>query len=38
MKQNGEIVGVDLARVNRQACESRDYIVARTGWEKTRVH
>lgn len=37
MKQNGELVGVDLARVNRMARESRDYILAKTGWPKTRV-
>jgi 5-methylthioadenosine/S-adenosylhomocysteine deaminase len=37
MKQNGELVGVDLARINRLARESRDYIVSRTGWVKTRV-
>jgi hypothetical protein len=37
MKQNGELVGVDLARVNRMARESRDYILVKTGWPKTRV-
>jgi 5-methylthioadenosine/S-adenosylhomocysteine deaminase len=37
MKQNGQLVGVDLAHVNRQARESREYILAKTGWPTTRV-
>jgi 5-methylthioadenosine/S-adenosylhomocysteine deaminase len=37
MKQDGELVGVDMARINRLTRESRDYIVSRTGWVKTRV-
>ena len=37
VKQNGELVGVDLARVNRMARESRDYILSKTGWPTTRV-
>jgi len=37
MKQNGELVGVDLARVRRQAEESRDYVVTKGGFTKTRV-
>jgi cytosine/adenosine deaminase-related metal-dependent hydrolase len=34
-KQAGRLVGVDLARVNRLARESRDYIVSKAGWPKT---
>jgi cytosine/adenosine deaminase-related metal-dependent hydrolase len=37
LKQNGELVGVDLARVNRIARESREYVVSKTGWPRTRV-
>jgi len=37
MKQNGELVGVDLARINRMAQESRDYILSKTGWPMTRI-
>jgi cytosine/adenosine deaminase-related metal-dependent hydrolase len=37
MKQNGQLVGVDLARVNRMARESRDYILSKTGWPRTTV-
>jgi 5-methylthioadenosine/S-adenosylhomocysteine deaminase len=37
MKQNGELVGVDVARVNRMARESRDYVLSKTGWPRTRV-
>ena len=37
VKQHGELVGVDLARVRRQTEESRDYILSKTGWGKTTV-
>jgi 5-methylthioadenosine/S-adenosylhomocysteine deaminase len=37
VKQNGQLVGVDLARVNRMARESRDYLLSRTGWPTTKV-
>jgi 5-methylthioadenosine/S-adenosylhomocysteine deaminase len=37
MKQNGQLVGVDLARVNRMARASRDYIVGQTGWDRTKT-
>ena len=37
MKQNGELTGVDLANVRRQAEASRDYIRAKAGFPKTRV-
>jgi cytosine/adenosine deaminase-related metal-dependent hydrolase len=37
VKQDGQLVGVDLARINRIARESRDYILSKTGWPKTRV-
>ena len=33
----GQLVGVDLARVNRLARESRDYILGKTGWPRTVV-
>jgi 5-methylthioadenosine/S-adenosylhomocysteine deaminase len=36
-KRQGRLVGVDLARVNRLARESRDYIVAKAGWPRTIV-
>ena len=36
-KQRGQLVGVDTARIARAAQESRDYIVAKTGWRRTRV-
>jgi cytosine/adenosine deaminase-related metal-dependent hydrolase len=34
-KRQGRLVGVDLARVNRLARESRDYIFSKAGWPKT---
>jgi cytosine/adenosine deaminase-related metal-dependent hydrolase len=34
-KQRGQLVGVDLARVNRLAVASRDYLVSKAGWPKT---
>jgi len=37
VKQNGQLVGVDLARINRMARESRDYILSKTGWPRTTV-
>lgn len=37
MKANGQLVGVDLARVSRMAQASRDYLVATLGWPRTRV-
>jgi cytosine/adenosine deaminase-related metal-dependent hydrolase len=36
-KRGGRLVGLDLARVNRLAQESRDYILGKTGWKRTRV-
>src|SRR5687767_7964540 len=36
-KQRGQLVGVDLARVSRAAQESRDYIIGKAGWQRTRV-
>jgi cytosine/adenosine deaminase-related metal-dependent hydrolase len=36
-KRQGRLVGIDLARVNRLARESRDYIVAKAGWPRTIV-
>jgi 5-methylthioadenosine/S-adenosylhomocysteine deaminase len=36
-KQRGQLVGVDLARVGRAAQESRDYIIGKAGWQRTRV-
>jgi cytosine/adenosine deaminase-related metal-dependent hydrolase len=37
VKQNGQLVGVDMARINRLARESRDYILSKTGWPRTRI-
>jgi cytosine/adenosine deaminase-related metal-dependent hydrolase len=34
-KRAGRLVGVDLARVHRDAQQSRDYIVAKSGWPRT---
>ena len=36
-KQRGQLVGVDLPRVNRLAQQSREYILEKTGWRRTRV-
>jgi 5-methylthioadenosine/S-adenosylhomocysteine deaminase len=32
IKRRGKLVGVDLARVQRQAEASRDYLVGKLGW------
>jgi 5-methylthioadenosine/S-adenosylhomocysteine deaminase len=32
MKRRGKLVGVDLARVQRNAASSRDYLIAKLGW------
>jgi cytosine/adenosine deaminase-related metal-dependent hydrolase len=37
MKQGGRLVGVDLERLRRDAEQSRDFIVSKTGWKKSRV-
>jgi cytosine/adenosine deaminase-related metal-dependent hydrolase len=37
VKQNGQLVGVDLARINRMARDSRDYVLSKTGWPRTTV-
>ena len=36
-KQHGQLVGVDMTRINRLARESRDYIVSKAGWRKTAI-
>jgi cytosine/adenosine deaminase-related metal-dependent hydrolase len=36
-KQRGQLVGVDLPRIDRLAQQSRDYILEKTGWRRTRV-
>jgi cytosine/adenosine deaminase-related metal-dependent hydrolase len=36
-KSKGKRVGVDLTRVNRLGHRSRDYIVSKTGWPRTRL-
>ena len=36
-KQRGQLVGVDLGRVRTQAEASRDYILDKAGWRRTRV-
>ena len=36
VKRNGRLVGVDLDRIHREAQESRDYILDKAGWPKTR--
>ncbi len=35
MKRHGKLVGVDLARVQRQAEASRDYLVGKLGWPRS---
>ncbi len=37
MKSGGQLVGVDVARVARLAESSRDYVLSKTGWPKSRV-
>ena len=37
MKRNGQMVGVDVERVQRLAESSRDYLVSKLGWPKSRV-
>jgi 5-methylthioadenosine/S-adenosylhomocysteine deaminase len=36
-KSKGKLVGVDLTRVNRLVHRSRDYIVSKAGWPRTRL-
>ena len=36
-KRNGRLAGVDLERVARMAEESRDYIIDKAGWTRSRV-
>jgi cytosine/adenosine deaminase-related metal-dependent hydrolase len=35
LKRGGQLVGVDLTRIQRQAEQSRDYLLGRVGWPKT---
>jgi 5-methylthioadenosine/S-adenosylhomocysteine deaminase len=35
-KSQGKLVGVDLNRVSRLVHESREYIVSKVGWPRTR--
>jgi len=36
MKRQGKLVGVDLARIQRDVTQARDYLVSKLGWPKTR--
>jgi cytosine/adenosine deaminase-related metal-dependent hydrolase len=36
-KRHGQLVGVDVARVARLANESREFILTKAGWKRTRV-
>jgi 5-methylthioadenosine/S-adenosylhomocysteine deaminase len=36
-KRQGQLVGVDMNRIRKQAQASRDYIVQRAGWPSTRL-
>src|SRR5262249_47911131 len=36
-KWQGKLVGVDLNRVSRLVHQSRDYLVAKAGWPRTRL-
>jgi 5-methylthioadenosine/S-adenosylhomocysteine deaminase len=35
MKRRGKLVGVDLARVQREAAASRDYLIGKLGWPRS---
>jgi hypothetical protein len=37
MKRDGELLNVDLARVRRLAYESRDYVVAKSGFKLPEI-
>jgi 5-methylthioadenosine/S-adenosylhomocysteine deaminase len=37
VKQGGRLLGVDLDRIRRDAEQSRDFIVGKAGWKKSRV-
>jgi cytosine/adenosine deaminase-related metal-dependent hydrolase len=37
VKRGGRLVGIDLERIRREAAQSRDYIVGKAGWNRTRV-
>ena len=37
VKQGGRLIGVDLDRIRRDAEQSRDFIVGKAGWKKSRV-
>jgi cytosine/adenosine deaminase-related metal-dependent hydrolase len=37
VKQGGRLVGVDLARIRREAEQSRDYIAGKAGWDTQRL-
>jgi cytosine/adenosine deaminase-related metal-dependent hydrolase len=37
VKQGGRLLGVDLARVRRDAEQSRDYIAGKAGWDKRHL-
>jgi 5-methylthioadenosine/S-adenosylhomocysteine deaminase len=36
-KRKGKLVGVDLNRVSRLGHQSRDYVVSKAGWPRTRL-
>jgi hypothetical protein len=35
LKPSGKLVGVDLARIQREAAASRDYLVWNLGWSRS---
>jgi cytosine/adenosine deaminase-related metal-dependent hydrolase len=37
MKRSGKLVGVDLARIQREAAASRDYLVGKLGWSPSVI-
>jgi 5-methylthioadenosine/S-adenosylhomocysteine deaminase len=37
MKRRGKLVGIDLARVQRDAAASRDYLVGKVGWSRSVI-
>ena len=37
LKRNGQLLGVDLNRVRKLAYESRDYVVAKSGFKLPQI-
>lgn len=37
MKRGGELTGIDLPRIQRQAAASRDYLFGKLGWSHSVI-